>query len=620
MANCELTPKQAQANQLLGGSQRHTLLVGGSRSGKTFLFIRAILIRALRSPGSRHAVLRFRAAAVRQSIWLDTLPRVQKLCFPDISFVKREQYGFLTLPNGSEIWVGGLDDKERVEKILGQEYASIFFNECSQIPYFSIVTALTRLAQKCEALQNRAYYDLNPTGTGHWSYRLFIEKKSPDTLQPLADPDNYAHLFLNPSDNRENIDPAYLASLQTLPEKQRRRFFDGVYVAELDGALWSLEGIDRTRVAPEEVPDLRRIVVAIDPSGARGEFDMSANEIGIVAAGLGFDNQVYVLQDRTLRAAPEKWGRTAIELYHELRGDSIVGETNFGGDMVRAVVHGIDPNVSFRPVSASRGKAVRAEPVASLYDQGRVHHVGRFAALEEELTNFTTAGYVGSGSPNHADALVWAVTELSVDAGKPVYNVDVREHLVDDFPVPDEWPRGYALDPQRAAVLWAALNPETNCLYLHAEHLPEDANPILCANAILASHGSAWMQGIASQRSLATAQDGRTAWDVYSRLGLQLVLAVDSPEGGIQQVQMRLDKGQLKAFRSLTRWRQQFVSYHRRKQESEYGAVEKIVEKNCELMDCMRDIALSVESLKAKPTPEPQRYYPPRAGGSFWGR
>lgn len=410
---CKLQPKQEEAIRLLGRGQRHTLLVGGARSGKTFILLRAVLVRALKAPDSRHAIMRLRNNALRQSIWLDTLPKVAKLCFPGVELEYRERDGFVRLPNGSEIWMCGLDDKERVEKILGMEFCTLYFVECSQIPWSSVVIALTRLAQKVEGLKNRAYYDLNPTGTGHWTYRLFIEHRNPGSdRETLEFPANYAHMYLNPADNAPNIDPEYLASLQALPERQRRRFFDGQYVAELDGALWTLGLIETNRRSADDVPAMNRVIIAIDPSGARGQFDTDADAIGLIAAGMGVDGHAYVLEDRTGHYSPEAWAQIACQMYRRHNADRIVAERNFGGDMVRAVIQGSDPNVPYRDVTASRGKWVRAEPIAALYEQGKVHHVGRFPDLEDELGNFTTAGYVGDRSPNRADALVWAMTEL----------------------------------------------------------------------------------------------------------------------------------------------------------------------------------------------------------------
>jgi len=409
---CELTPKQLEANRLLAGPQRHTLLVGGSRSGKTFLGCRGIATRAIKAPNSRHAIFRLRFNALRASVWLDTVPKVMRLCYPGVPYKNNRQDGYISLPNGSEIWFAGLDDKERVEKILGMEFATLYFNECSQIPRASVLTALTRLAQKVEGLKNRAYYDLNPVGTAHWTHRLFLELIDPDTRQQLLNPEDFKHIFMNPVDNRANIDADYLALLASMPERQRKRFLDGQYVSEIDGALWTLELLERFRRTQDELPLMKRVVVAVDPSGSKGEEDERSDEIGIVVVGLGVDDRIYVLADMSGRYSPEQWGAMAVKAWKTHGADRIVGERNFGGDMVRAIVHAADRNAPYKEVTASRGKVVRAEPVSALYEQGRVSHVGMFPALEDQQLNFSTSGYLGDKSPDRADALVWAITEL----------------------------------------------------------------------------------------------------------------------------------------------------------------------------------------------------------------
>ena len=261
------TDRQKRAQELLRAGQRHTLLVGGSRSGKTTLLVHEIALRALQAGGSRHAILRLHANATRASIGLDTLPKVFDLWFPGEALKRHRADGYFSLENKSEIWIGGLDDKERVEKILGKEYATIFLNECSQIPYSSVLVALTRLAQVKGGLRQAAFYDLNPTGKGHWTNVLFGDLRDPVSRQPLQDPDDYARLFLNPSDNAANLAPAYLKSLEGLPERQRKRFFEGAYIDELAGALFSYETIARARVAELSEPRRVRIVVAVDPVG-----------------------------------------------------------------------------------------------------------------------------------------------------------------------------------------------------------------------------------------------------------------------------------------------------------------------------------------------------------------
>lgn len=409
---CELTPKQQEANRLLAGPQTHTLLVGGSRSGKTFTGVRAVMTRAIKAPASRHAIFRLRFNALRASVWLDTLPKVMRLCYPGVPYKNNRQDGFVSLANDSEVWFGGLDDKERVEKILGMEFATIYYNECSQIPRQSVLTGLTRLAQKVEGLKNRAYYDLNPVGTGHWTYRQFIELVDPDTRQPLRRPDDYKHIFMNPADNRANVDAGYIELLESLPERQRRRFLDGRYVSEIDGALWTLDLLEKHRREAGDLPLMKRVVVAVDPSGSKGKEDERSDEIGIVVVGLGIDDRVYVLADLSGRYSPEQWGAMAVKGWRTHGADRIVGERNFGGDMVRAIVHAADGNAPYKEVTASRGKVVRAEPVSALYEQGKVSHAGRFPALEDQMMNFSVSGYLGDKSPDRADALVWAISEL----------------------------------------------------------------------------------------------------------------------------------------------------------------------------------------------------------------
>jgi Phage terminase large subunit len=178
---------QEAARRLLEGPQRYTCLAGGTRSGKTFLIVRMIMIRALQAKGSRHAILRHHANAARASIALGTLPQVVQLCFPGVRLKEHRQDGYFALPNGSRVWIGGLDDNDRVEKILGLEYASVFLNEASQIPYSTALVAFTRLAQVTRGIHQHAFVDLNPAGKSHWTNVLFGEQRDPVSMQPIKE-------------------------------------------------------------------------------------------------------------------------------------------------------------------------------------------------------------------------------------------------------------------------------------------------------------------------------------------------------------------------------------------------------------------------------------------------
>ena len=414
-----LTAKQEEARDVLAGPQTHTLLRGGSRSGKTYILLRAVLQRARKAPGSRHAVLRFRFNACRASIIEDTWPKVCAQEAPNERIKQDRTLWFDELSNGSQIWFGGLDDKERVEKILGREYCTIYLNECTEIAYASRELVRTRLAQKVNQadgvpLQPRMYYDCNPTTKAHWSYRLFFEHRDPEARQHKVDENDYATLQMNPQDNSENLPDGYLATLESMSAQRRRRFFAGEYGEDNPNQLWSEVTLDKWRVMGDTaLPEMLRIVVGVDPSGAKdGDENASNDEIGIAVAGLGADGNGYLLEDLTLKAGPATWGKVATTAWERHRADMIVGEVNYGGGMVQFVVRTAKPMVPYKDVHASRGKVVRAEPVASLYEQGRIRHVGHFEALEQEYLGFSNTGYVGEGSPNRADAAIWCFTEL----------------------------------------------------------------------------------------------------------------------------------------------------------------------------------------------------------------
>src|SRR6478609_3610190 len=233
------TSKQLQAQVFMAGSATHCMLYGGSRSGKTFLHIRNIVTRALKAAGSHHAILRFRFNHLKASVILGTFPKVMKLCFPNVVWNLNKTDWYVTLPNMSEIWFGGLDDKERTEKILGQEYSTLLFNESSQIPKAARDTAITRLAELATTvmmidgeevegtLTPRAFYDCNPPNKNHWTYLEFIKKVDPESRRPLANPDDYVWFKMNPEDNAANLTPGYLQTLGNLSARMRKRFRDG---------------------------------------------------------------------------------------------------------------------------------------------------------------------------------------------------------------------------------------------------------------------------------------------------------------------------------------------------------------------------------------------------------
>lgn len=213
-------------------------------------------------------------------------------------------------------------------------------------------------------------------------------------------------------DNLDNLPPAFFDKIIRKYEGTRlgRQELDAELLEDVPGALWTYGLIEQGRV--DVAPELQRIVIAIDPAVTSHD---DSDETGIIAAGLGIDGHGYILDDKSLRGSPDAWASVAIALYHALGADRVVAEVNNGGDMVESTLRIVDSNVSYTKLHASRGKIARAEPVSALYEQGRVHHVGPFPHLEDQMCLYVPGE--AKKSPDRMDALVWALTELIVDSG-----------------------------------------------------------------------------------------------------------------------------------------------------------------------------------------------------------
>jgi phage terminase large subunit-like protein len=223
-------------------------------------------------------------------------------------------------------------------------------------------------------------------------------------------------------DNRDNLAPAFFAEVIRRYEHTRfgRQELLAEILEDLPGALWTRTMLDAALVGPLDVPKLVRVVVGVDPSGTRG--DDGRDAVGIVAVGKDANNVAYVLDDWTCSLSPAKWADRVVHAWRRFGADRVVVEQNFGGAMVEHTIRAADPSVPITNVNASRGKIARAEPIAALYEQGRVKHVGTLTELEEQLVGFTREGYAGQRSPDRADAAIWALTELMLSA--PVKNED----------------------------------------------------------------------------------------------------------------------------------------------------------------------------------------------------
>lgn len=415
MAKFKLNSKQPEARKLLNTFD-HSLVYGGSRSGKTFIIIRNIILRAMRAQ-SRHLIVRFRFNHAKTSLWYDTIPKVMRLCFPGVRFGFNKSDWFITVPvdprfggGESQIWIGGLDDKERTEKVLGHEYSTIFINEASQVSYDSVIMLRSRLAENV-GLVNKEYIDCNPSGKNHWTYQEFIEKLIPGTKEESVL--HSGHLIMNPFDNIENLNPRYIKLLESFPKRQRQRFLEGLYLTDVEGALWTDAMI--SQATTNISLDLIQTVIGVDPAVTN---QPNSDETGIVACGLDENRHGVVLGDYSLKASTRKWAQTVVNAYYKHEANYVVVEVNNGGDLVKDALKNIDESIKVVTVHASKGKFARAEPVSELYELGKVSHIERFPILEAQLTEYVPLNE--KKSPDRLDALVWALTKLMLKKGTKI--------------------------------------------------------------------------------------------------------------------------------------------------------------------------------------------------------
>ncbi|MDR2899939.1 MAG: phage terminase large subunit [Treponema sp.] len=280
------TTIQKKALALLKSGAKHILLFGGSRSGKTTVLVMVIIFRALMFAGSRHLICRLRAKDARSSVLQETLlPWLNNTVGSDgYHYLKHES--MIRLENGSEIWIGGLGDKEQADKILGHEYNTIYFNEISQLTYAAVTTAYSRLAMRVEGCRNLFLYDCNPGSPLHWAYKIFVLKRTFLTGEPLEKAELYASMILNPADNRNNLPEDYISDiLDGLPEKQKARFRDGLWV-KAEGVIY--EKFDESMILKvEELPE------HFDSFAAGQDFGLNITFVKIAWLG----DVIYVLED-----------------------------------------------------------------------------------------------------------------------------------------------------------------------------------------------------------------------------------------------------------------------------------------------------------------------------------
>ncbi len=301
----------------------------------------------------------------------------------------------VTWPNGA---VAHLFSSEEPDRIRGANLQAFWGDEFCAWADISACWDMLQMALRISG----------PKGDAPRGVLSTTPKPSPHLKALMADPTTVVTRSRT-TDNASNLDASTLAFLHRRygGTTQGRQELDAELLDDVDGALWTRAMLDACRRS-DAPADMRRIVVAIDPAGGTGK---GSTETGIVVAGVGrVDGHGYLLADLSGKWTPQQWAQRAVDAFVLHRADRIVAEQNFGGQMVEATLRAVAPHVPVKMVQASRGKAIRAEPIVALYEQQRVHHVGLFTALEDQLCQWNPAG--NAPSPDRLDALVWALTDL----------------------------------------------------------------------------------------------------------------------------------------------------------------------------------------------------------------
>jgi PBSX family phage terminase large subunit len=334
------TTAQHKALRLIQNGAKHILLFGGARSGKTTLLVMVLIYRAVRYPGSRHLICRLRLKDAKSSVLHETLIPWLNNTIGSNRYKLNSHDSYITLYNGSEIWIGGLGDREQVDRILGHEYNTIYFNEVSQISYHAVTTAYSRLAMKIPGCRNIFLYDCNPASPLHWAYKIFVRKIDFKTDKPIIKPGMYQSMLINPEDNIRNLADDYIEDvLDILPERQKARFRHGQWVKSAGCIYDRFE--ERMIIEPEDIPDIDYFTAGQDFG-----LNMAAVKIGhkndtvYITADHGGHNITSNTFNKQLKE--QKWFNDDLSVYCDPAGGERIQEITNGQKANNAVDPGID--------------------------------------------------------------------------------------------------------------------------------------------------------------------------------------------------------------------------------------------------------------------------------------
>ncbi|GHU39107.1 hypothetical protein FACS1894190_02370 [Spirochaetia bacterium] len=385
------TDVQRNALALVKSGAKHILLFGGSRSGKTTVLVMAIIYRAIRYAGSRHLICRLRAKDARSSVLRETLiPWLDNTIGKD-GYDYHIHNDLITLYNGSEIWIGGLGDREQADKILGHEYNTIYFNEISQLSYAAVTVAYSRLAMKVQGCRNIFIYDCNHGSPLHWAYKVFIRKQQFLTSEPLPKPELYVSMMLNPDDNKDNLPDDYISDiLDTLPEKQKQRFKLGLWV-KAEGVIY--EKFDESMILGDDDMPKR-----LDRYAAGQDFGLNITNVKI---GIHKDC-IYVLDDYGAFNMTTKSFNDELHARNWFDVDFSVYCDPAGGERIQEITNGIKANNSVESgIDYINAKIERGQFFVSKKCSGVLSEIWDYCRDE--------AGVIVKVNDHYLDALRYAV-------------------------------------------------------------------------------------------------------------------------------------------------------------------------------------------------------------------
>jgi len=368
---------------------------GKTRTGSEYVINQA-------KKGAEHIALIGETKADARDIMVELGPAsILKISRPDFMPKYEPSKRRVTWPNGC---VGTIYSGDEPDQVRGPSHDIAWIDELAKFKYPKAI-----IDNLMFGLRNREDLRILVTTT---------PRPIPIIKELINDPDT-KNIIGSTYENRDNLPKKYFDYIIKKYEGTRlgRQEIHGYILEDNPDALWTRKIIEKNR--RNKAPKLIRIAIAIDPQATD---NIMSSETGIIGGGLSEDRHVWILEDATIKGSPDKWGNAAVTAYHKLEADRVVGEVNNGGDMVEYVIRSIEANIPYKSVRASRGKYTRAEPVSALYEQGKIHHVGCFPDLEDQLCEWVP----GDKSPDRLDALVWLVYELMPDMLQDNFIVEGR--------------------------------------------------------------------------------------------------------------------------------------------------------------------------------------------------